>query len=394
MSSPAPALAPCSSCGASTSLVCAVCLKAHFCSRPCAAKAWPGHRTACAEFAVLAALPDVALAPVPPAAPLASMKPAAGAGVGAWEHPGTGFDCAVCGKTDAAVCARCRLVGYCGAEHQRKDWPAHKAVCRKGELGVVPVLSWEQRMLAVAAAAAPASLAAMAALPPIPVWHLEHDGAPPAKIMRAWRKAADGGHSQAQFSIGLCYEYGKGVTEDHKAAAEWYAKAAAQGDADALCSLGLVFEYGKGVAQDFKMAATLYAKAATQGLATGQFNLGVLYRNGEGVVQDFKTAVEWFAKAAAQGDAYAQCNLGAAYNLGQGIAQDFKAAAAWYAKAAAQGNAEAQYNLGNSYEHGKGVAQDFKTAAAWFAKAAASGDADAPARRDACLARAAVASRR
>jgi TPR repeat protein len=249
-------------------------------------------------------------------------------------------------------------VGYCGAEHQRKDWPAHKAVCRKGEFGVVPVLSWEQRMLAEAAVAAPVSLASMAALPPIPVWHLVHDGAPPAKIMRAWRKAADGGHSQAQFFIGLCYEFGKGVTEDLKTAAEWYAKAAAQGDADALCSLGLVFEHGIGVAQDFKAAAACFAKAAAQGHTMGQSNLGVLYRNGKGV------------------------------------AHDAKAAAVWFAKSAAQGCADAQYNLGVLYETGKGVAQDFKTAAAWYAKAAAQGFAGAAMRRDACLARAAAASRR
>jgi TPR repeat protein len=380
--SSASSVAPCSSCGASTSLVCAVCLKAHFCSRPCAAKAWPGHRAACAEFAV------------PPAAPLASMKPAAGAGVGACEHPGTGFACAVCGKTDAAVCARCRLVGYCGAEHQRKDWPAHKAVCRKGEFGVVPVLSWEQRMLTEAAAAAPASLAAMAALPPIPEWDFQRDGAPPTKIVRAWRKTADGGHSQAQFFIGLCYEFGNGVTEDHKTAAEWYAKAAAQGDAHALCNLGLLFEHGKGVVQDLKTAAACYAKSAAQGNAVGQNNLGFLYARGLGVAQDVKTAVEWYAKAAAQGDAAAQCSLGAAYGRGKGVAQDFKAATAWFGKSAAQGNPRGQFNLGAAYELGQGVAQDFKAAASWYAKAAAQGDADAPARRDACLARAAAASRR
>ena len=358
MSSPASALVLCATCGEETSLVCAACLKPHFCSRPCAAKAWAGHRAACADFSVLAALPDEALAPVPPAAPLASMEPAAGAGGGAYEHPGSGFACAVCGSSNAAVCARCRLVGYCGAEHQRKDWPSHKAVCRKGEFGVAPVLSWEQRMLAEAAAAAPASHAARAALPPIPSWNLRLDGAPPTKIMRAWRKAADSGHSQAQVGIGICYEFGKGVTEDHKAAAEWYAKAAAQGNAIAQCSLGFLYEYGKGVAKDFKAAAAWHAKAAAQGNVNAQYILGHFYENGAGV------------------------------------AQDFKAAASWYAKAAAQGDAAAQYNLGNLYDHGKGVAQDFKAAAAWFAKAAASGNADAPARRDACLARAAAASRR
>jgi hypothetical protein len=393
MSSAAPFSSPCSSCGASTSLVCAVCLKAHFCSRPCAAKAWPGHRAACAEFAVLAALPDAALVPVPPPAPLASMKPVVGARVGAWEHPGTGFNCAVCGKTDAAVCARCRLVGYCGAEHQRKDWPAHKAVCRKGEFGVVLVLSWEQRVLAEALAAAPASFAATAALPPIPFWNIQLDGAPPTKIVRAWRKAADGGHSQAQFFIALCYDYGKGVTEDHKTAAEWYAKAAAQGDANALSNLGLLFEFGKGVAQDFKAAAACYAKAAAQGNAVSQSNLGVLYANGAGVAQDFKTAVELFAKAAVQGFPRAQGHLGVAYEHGNGVAQDSKVAAFWLEIAAAQGFADAQYNLGVLYENGKGVAQDFKAAAAWYAKAAAQGNADAPARRDVCLARAAASRR-
>ena len=180
MSSPVSVLSACSTCGASTPLVCASCLKAP----ACAAAAWAGHRAACAEFSVLAALPDEAPAPVPPAAPLALMETAAGAGAGASEYSpaGTGFVCAVCGKPDAAVCARCRLVGYCGADHQRKDWPAHKAVCRKGDFSVVPVLSREQRMLAEAHEAAPASLAATAALPPMPVRYVNRDGATPTKI--------------------------------------------------------------------------------------------------------------------------------------------------------------------------------------------------------------------
>jgi TPR repeat protein len=392
MSSAAPFSSPCSSCGASTSLVCAVCLKAHFCSRPCAAKAWPGHRAACAEFAVLAAQPDDALAPVPQAAPLASMKPAVGAGTGAWEHPGTGFACAVCGKTDAAVCARCRLVGYCGAEHQRKDWPAHKAVCRKGEFGVVPVLSWEQRMLAEAAAAAPASLAATFALPPIPSWNITRDGAPPTKIMRSWLKAAEGGHSMAQYALGVCYNCGKGVTVDHKAAAAWFAKAAAQGYARAQYNIGVLHETGKGIAQDFKAAAAWYSKAAAQGDADAQCNPGVLYRDGKDIAPDFDAAVALFAKSAAQGHPRGQAALGFAYEHGQGVAQDSKAAAVWFGKAAAQGFAEAQYNLGVLYAIGAGVALDFKAAAAWFATAAAQGFADATARRDACLARAAAAA--
>jgi TPR repeat protein len=231
------------------------------------------------------------------------MEPAADAGAGAPAFAGSGFACAVCGSSNAAVCARCRLVGYCGAEHQRKDWPAHKAVCRKGEFGVVPVQSWEQRMLAEAAAAAPASLAATAALPPISHWNVERDGAPPTKIMRAWLKAAEGGHANAQFMLGHCFYDGKGVAKDFKAAAEWYAKAAAQGHASGQRSLGFHYAIGKGVAQDFKAAAAWYAKAAAAGDAMAQFNLGVHYEHGIGVAQDFKAAAAWYAKAAAQGHA-------------------------------------------------------------------------------------------
>jgi hypothetical protein len=232
----------CAACGALTPLVCASCLKAPFCSHACAAAAWAGHRAACADFTVLAALPDEALAPVPPAAPLASTELTAEAGAGSSApaaFAGSGFSCAVCGSSNAAVCARCRLVGYCNVVHQRKDWPAHKLVCRKGEFSIVPFLSWEQRVLAEAAAAAPAALAAAAARPPMPWWDVHRNGAPTAEIVLSWRKAAVDGHADAQAYLGACFSTGFGATKDKKAAVEWYAKAAAQGHAVAQRHLGI-----------------------------------------------------------------------------------------------------------------------------------------------------------
>jgi hypothetical protein len=349
MSSPASVLSACAACGASSPLVCASCLKTVFCSPACAAAAWAGHRAACADFTVLSALPDEAPAPVPPAAQLASMDPAAVSSAGAPAFAGSGFSCAVCGSCNAAVCARCRLVGYCGAEHQRKDWPVHKLVCRKGEFGVVPVLTWEQRVLAEAAAAAPASLAAAAAQPLIPGWDLGSDGAPPAKIMRAWRHAAEGGHPFAQHLLGICYENG--------------------------CSF----------VRDIEAAVARYAKSAAQGFAMSQRCLGVCYVNGSGVAKDHKIAFLWFAKAAAQGDAMAQFSLGFRYQHGLGVAQDSKAAAAWYTRASEQGNVRAQFNLALAYEFGFGVARDIEAAAALFAKAAEQGVAEAAVHLDACL---------
>ena len=38
--------------------------------------------------------------------------------------------CKVCGETEKAKrCARCKVVAYCGKEHQKADWKVHKRVC-------------------------------------------------------------------------------------------------------------------------------------------------------------------------------------------------------------------------------------------------------------------------
>ena len=38
--------------------------------------------------------------------------------------------CKVCGKTEKTMrCARCKVVAYCGKEHQKADWKVHKRAC-------------------------------------------------------------------------------------------------------------------------------------------------------------------------------------------------------------------------------------------------------------------------
>jgi hypothetical protein len=120
--------------------------------------------------------------------------------------------------------------------------------------------------------------------------------------------------------------------------------AAEQGDAGAQAILGLKYEFGTGVPQDHAEAVRWYRRAADQGNAWGQSFLGVMYDNGTGVPQDYAEAVRWYRLAAAQGDASAQGNLGFMYGNGTGVLQDYVAAHMWFNLSAAQSNAKAVEN--------------------------------------------------
>ena len=61
------------------------------------------------------------------------------------------------------------------------------------------------------------------------------------------------------------HEFGRGLTTDVREAAKWYRKAAEHGDADAQFSLGRIYLFGKGVSADKQEAVTWFRKAAEQG---------------------------------------------------------------------------------------------------------------------------------
>ena len=71
-------------------------------------------------------------------------------------------------------------------------------------------------------------------------------------------------------------------------------------------NLGVMYEIGEGVPQDHAVAASWYRKAAEQGNAGAQHNLGRMYAQGRGVPQDYAVAVKWYRMAAEQGHAEAK----------------------------------------------------------------------------------------
>ena len=112
-----------------------------------------------------------------------------------------------------------------------------------------------------------------------------------ATAVSLYRLAATQGVAEAQYNLGLMYDLGQGVVQDHKEAVKWYRLAAAQGDAYAQNGLGVNYGNGQGVVQDHKEAVKWYRLAAAQGNAKAEFNLGNMYNDGRGVVQDHKEAV-------------------------------------------------------------------------------------------------------
>ena len=133
------------------------------------------------------------------------------------------------------------------------------------------------------------------------------------KMVRMLEEAADQGHADAQYNIGVIYDNGHGVAQYDSATMKWFRMAADQELAEAQGNLGSMYESGQGVAQDYSAAMKWYRMAADQGDALAQYNLGCMYYQGQGVAQDYSAAMKWYRMAADQGDAKAQCNLGVMY---------------------------------------------------------------------------------
>ncbi len=190
---------------------------------------------------------------------------------------------------------------------------------------------------------------------------LAQKGDPMATDIDQLRIAAEQGHAEAQYHLGILYKDGHGVAQDKTQAYAWYCKAANLGHVDAQRRLAHAYEsYGdaEGISRYLAVAFIWYRKAAEQGDASSQYYLGVMYENGKVVARDHEQAALWYRKAAEQGDATAQNMLGLMYQDGRGVEKSHEQAAIWIGKAAEQENYQALFDLGLMYEMGLGVPKD------------------------------------
>jgi TPR repeat protein len=115
-------------------------------------------------------------------------------------------------------------------------------------------------------------------------------------------KKAELGNANAQFNLGLLYEFGKGVTKNNEKAVYWYRKAADQGYAEAQNAMGAFYVAGNVLKQDYKQAAYWFRKSAEQGNVEAQTKLGAMYFLGKGVTKDNSVAYFWGTIASVSGD--------------------------------------------------------------------------------------------
>ena len=192
--------------------------------------------------------------------------------------------------------------------------------------------------------------------------------------------AARRGLAEAQFELGVAYDRGLGVTQNHATAAGWYQRAAEQGLTDAQYNLATLYDEGLGTPRDLERARDWYMRAADAGEPRAMNNLGYIYEKGLAGVRDYGNAVVWYRRAAEQGLAIAQSNLAALHYLGRGVTRDYEQSYRWYRAAAGQGDAVGRNGLGLLYANGLGVERDLVQALAWFSLAAhAKGSAGADA---------------
>lgn len=118
-----------------------------------------------------------------------------------------------------------------------------------------------------------------------------------SKAVPKLKAAAEKGHKKAQYRLGLCYDKGRGVTENDAQAFQWYSKSAAQGYHKAQYQLGKCYKDGEGVTKDRKKAVDYFSKAAKQDNADAQYQLAKAYLKGKGVAADEAQAKSWLKKA-------------------------------------------------------------------------------------------------
>ena len=193
--------------------------------------------------------------------------------------------------------------------------------------------------------------------------------------LRKFRPLADQGYPEAQFHLGVMYEYGKGASWNPVEAMNWYRKAAEWGHTKAQAHLGVNYRDGHVVPKNYVKAYAWLDNAAVQG-----------NKNAERAKDELAVlmAPHVLARAKDLARRYREVIRERILKKGKVAYErgDYASAHEVWEPLAEQGFAKAQFAVGVMYYNGEGVAKDHAQAYAWFDIVAAQGDKDAARMRD------------
>lgn len=220
------------------------------------------------------------------------------------------------------------------------------------------------------------------------------------------RRAAQGGNSSAQYTLGVIYLEGKELPRDPHQAGLWILHAAEQGNQLAQKHMLRLYTEGIGVPKDafeashwqFRAArgdeqrrmtlqhairpvveqpqrASLqeYVESATSGSVLAQYALGRMFFDAPFGVRDEQKAVQWMEKAARSGHLQAMLDVGRILALSVDEPDSQSRAMAWLMSvpvASTDRAARVMARVGLQYETGEGVTKDFQRGIFWTTKAA------------------------
>tara|TARA_B100000700_G_scaffold331794_1_gene468848 strand:- start:13016 stop:14605 length:1590 start_codon:yes stop_codon:yes gene_type:complete len=210
------------------------------------------------------------------------------------------------------------------------------------------------------------------------------------------------------FYLGLAYDNGYDVREDHKKAFDWYVISAEKGNLDSARNLAWLYEKGQGTKVNKKEAFKWMKKAAQKGWKSASVSLGRYYAVGVGTAQnadkalalltpysnkdlgatyylarmyylgkglekDYKKSFKLFSSKVLEEDLDALYYLGEHYYLGHGVSKDYNKAYDFYLKAAEKGESSSMFRLGWMFSNGLGVGKNERKAFYWYTQAAEKG---------------------
>lgn len=161
-----------------------------------------------------------------------------------------------------------------------------------------------------------------------------------------YQMAAENGHVESQFSLGVCYISGKGVPRDLFIGIFLYRMASLENHGKSLFNLGAIYEEGKIVNKDLLQAAMFYRLAQRCGISSAALPLQGLLKNPELKIQNLDDisppSIENIQNLNKEGlEAMKKQNLEKGFQIFQQAAYSFFP--------------ESLYHLGMCYRTGKGT---------------------------------------